>query len=173
MSDPEHTRICFDRAPFPEDADDLLSSAAFGAGGAAHTLVGAFDEDGTMVGLADWACRWPTPATCYIGLLQVRPGHRRKGVATALLAHAREAALAGGCRQLMLAVIARNGPARAFWERLGFQWLTPRRAVRATPLEAVVMHRPIAGRPGLPEHAAAPLPQDAAHHAALAAGVPA
>jgi GNAT superfamily N-acetyltransferase len=170
LNDPDHTRTCFDREPSPADADDLLSSAAYGSGDVTPTLLGAFDADGALVGLIDWACRWPTPATGYIGLLQVRPGHRRQGVATALLTHAQEAAAAAGCRQLMLAVIARNEPARAFWERLGFQWLAPQRARRATPLEAVVMHRPI------------PAPQDgtrgeaqpaAAAHAAPAVGVPA
>lgn len=170
LNDPDHTRTCFDREPSPADADDLLSSAAYGSGDVAPTLLGAFDADGALVGLIDWACRWPTPATGYIGLLQVRPGHRRQGVATALLAHAQEAAAAAGCRQLMLAVIARNEPARAFWERLGFQWLAPQRARRAAPLEAVVMHRPI------------PAPQDgtrgeaqpaAAAHSAPAVGVPA
>ena len=170
MNDPDHTRTCFDREPSPADADDLLSSAAYGSGDASPALLGAFDAEGTLVGLIDWACRWPTPATGYIGLLQVRPGHRRQGVATALLAHAEEAAAAAGCRQLMLAVIARNEPARTFWERLGFQWLAPQRARRAAPLEALVMHRPVVvpqdGTRGEAQPADAALP-------APAVGVPA
>jgi hypothetical protein len=70
----------------------------------------------------------------------------------------------------MLAVIARNEPARAFWERLGFQWLAPQRARRAAPLEALVMHRPVVvpqdGTRGEAQPADAALP-------APAVGVPA
>lgn len=146
LADPEHTRTCFDRTPSPADADELLSGRPFGADAEPPTLLGAFD-DGTLAGVVEWATRWPTPATCYIGVLHVHPEHRRQGVATALLARVEEAARARGCRQLMLAVIARNRPARAFWTRLGYVHLTPGRAQRAGPLEAVVMYRALP-RPG-------------------------
>jgi len=151
LSDPAHTRICFDRDPVAEDADDLLSSAAYGPGPHAHALVGAFDEGGTLVGLLDWVARWPTPASGYVGLLQVRPGRRGAGIGTALLAHAQDAARAQGCRQLMLSVIARHREARTFWCRQGFQLLSAHRERTAGPLEAVVMHRPIPAR-GPEEH---------------------
>lgn len=140
LADPEHSRICFDRDPAPADADELLSGAPFGEDAEPPTLLGAFEGE-ELVGVVEWVIRWPTPATCYLGVLHVHPGHRLRGVATALLARAEEAARAEGCRQLMLSVISRNDPARAFWTRLGYAYLTPHRSRRAEPLDAVVMHR--------------------------------
>lgn len=52
----------------------------------------------------------------WIDQLHVLPGHQRRGVGTALLAHAKAAA-----PSLRLRTFQRNAPARAFYERHGFR----------------------------------------------------
>ncbi|PLC12521.1 hypothetical protein AUQ48_10175 [Kocuria flava] len=157
LADPAHARTCFDRDPVPADADDLLSSAGYGPGRHRHALVGAFDDD-VLVGLLDLVLGWPTPQTAYLGLVHVHPGRRRAGVGAALLAHAEQEARDGGCRQLMLSVVARHHEARAHWHRRGFRPLTARGERAAGPLESVVMHRPVAAAPGPATDAAAGAP---------------
>lgn len=157
LADPAHARTCFDRDPVPADADDLLSSAGYGPGRHRHALVGAFD-DGVLVGLLDRVLGWPTPQTAYLGLVHVHPRRRRAGVGAALLAHAEQEARDGGCRQLMLSVVARHHEARAHWDRRGFRLLTARGERTAGPLESVVMHRPVPAAPGPTADGAAAAP---------------
>jgi GNAT superfamily N-acetyltransferase len=62
------------------------------------------------------------PQPCaFITDVLVRDGHRRRGVATALLAHAEEYARACGARTLRLGVLARNAGAAALYEREGYR----------------------------------------------------
>ena len=53
--------------------------------------------------------------------LAVRPGHRGRGVGRALLAAAEQRARGRGCCKLTLEVQEDNTPARALYERVGFQ----------------------------------------------------
>ncbi|HYE92502.1 MAG TPA: GNAT family N-acetyltransferase, partial [Terriglobales bacterium] len=53
--------------------------------------------------------------------IYVRPGYRRRGVATALMAAAEDFVKAHGVRELRLAVIDRNVNARAMYVELGFR----------------------------------------------------
>lgn len=50
----------------------------------------------------------------------VRPEWRRRGVATALMTAAEDAAGAGGAREVRLSVVAENSTALAFYARRGF-----------------------------------------------------
>jgi ribosomal protein S18 acetylase RimI-like enzyme len=58
--------------------------------------------------------------------LAVRPDHRRRGVATALLGAAEQRLVALGARRLDAMVLEGNADGRALWERAGFlpqeQW---------------------------------------------------
>jgi ribosomal protein S18 acetylase RimI-like enzyme len=60
--------------------------------------------------------------------LYVSPEHRRRGIATALLAIAQSWAEARGDRQIGLQVFANNPAAIALYEKMGYQthslWLT-------------------------------------------------
>jgi GNAT superfamily N-acetyltransferase len=51
----------------------------------------------------------------------VRPAHRRRGVATALMGAAESFVRSRGARELRLGVLDRNGPARVLYQRLGFR----------------------------------------------------
>jgi ribosomal protein S18 acetylase RimI-like enzyme len=62
------------------------------------------------------------PATfAWVHDIYVRPAHRRKGVATALMAAAEAFVRERGARELRLGVIARNEDARAMYRGLGFR----------------------------------------------------
>jgi RimJ/RimL family protein N-acetyltransferase len=68
-----------------------------------------------------------SPHVADFGLL-VAAGHRRRGVATALVAAAEEWARVAGIAKLELHVFPHNGPAIALYERLGFEREGYRRA---------------------------------------------
>ncbi|MGD1906194.1 MAG: GNAT family N-acetyltransferase [Leptolyngbyaceae cyanobacterium] len=61
-------------------------------------------------------------------LLYVAPAHRRRGIATALLRHAQDWAIARGDQQLGLQVFADNAAAQALYQKLGYVttalWMT-------------------------------------------------
>lgn len=65
---------------------------------------------------------WPdeTRLIAEIAELYVLTAARRTGVASAAVTGAIARARAGGARVIEAGVLARNAPARAFWERLGF-----------------------------------------------------
>lgn len=94
---------------------------------ALHTLIGqAFvfvaGIEGTLVG---YATGHPTNETgyaepgIYVGDLYVTPGHRRQGIARALLSHMARAGHARGARHLWLTARDDNHAAHAFYRRLG------------------------------------------------------
>jgi GNAT superfamily N-acetyltransferase len=56
----------------------------------------------------------------HILLLYVEPGHRRRGLGSALMRHVETWAIAQGHRQLGLHVFAENVPALALYETLGY-----------------------------------------------------
>lgn len=58
---------------------------------------------------------------CHLYRLVVEPRNRREGVATALLAEARERARGLGCTRLDAMVHRENRDAVAFWESCGFE----------------------------------------------------
>lgn len=63
----------------------------------------------------------PPPDSLYVDSLATHPDHRRRGVAAALLADADRQARELGLRCVSLATAIDNGPARATYERLGFE----------------------------------------------------
>ena len=91
---------------------------------AMHTWVA--DDDGRPVGFVSVVHHGPDhdePSSSEIEMIAVDPGHQRRGVADALIAHAVEQARAHGS---VLAVIGTGGdpghaPARAAYEKAGFR----------------------------------------------------
>jgi ribosomal protein S18 acetylase RimI-like enzyme len=79
-----------------------------------------------------WLARDPAGGACgalalervadeaLLHLVAVEPGARRRGVGRALVRAALGAELAAGARRALLEVAVANGPARAFYRRLGF-----------------------------------------------------
>lgn len=77
--------------------------------------------------------------------IAVRPDARRRGMASALLASAAEAARAAGARRLLLEVSADNGAALAFYARHGFTEVDRRPRYYRDGSDAVVMRADLAG----------------------------
>lgn len=65
--------------------------------------------------------------------IAVSDGARRSGVGAALIQRLEQELVAGGSVQLVVVVGASNGPARAFYERMGFSDPRPVRIHRGTP----------------------------------------
>jgi ribosomal protein S18 acetylase RimI-like enzyme len=86
----------------------------------------------------------PPPESLYVDALATAVGHRRRGVATALLEEACRHAHAASLRAVALDTAATNAGAQALYERCGFS-VTERRAPRG-PIPGIVGYaRPIAG----------------------------
>ena len=85
------------------------------------------EQEGVVLGFVCVLGRVPgdapdDPDPCaFITDLLVRDGHRRRGVASALLSHAEAYARACGARRLRLGVLARNTGAAVLYERAGYR----------------------------------------------------
>jgi phosphinothricin acetyltransferase len=80
------------------------------------------DRDGMVAGfvsLTDWHTRAAYGATAQIGVY-VAPDFQRRGVASALLAHALAAAPGLGIDRIIGLIFAHNTPSLALFERFGF-----------------------------------------------------
>ena len=75
----------------------------------------------------------PPQGTLYVDALAVAPGFRRRGVATAMLAGAEEAAAAAGLGGVALDTGLQNEPARSLYESIGYH----QREIRRAPNPAV------------------------------------
>ena len=75
----------------------------------------------------------PPRGTLYVDALAVAPGFRRRGVATALLAAAEEAAAAAGLDGVALDTGLHNEPARSLYEAAGYR----QREIRRAPNPAI------------------------------------
>jgi len=73
--------------------------------------------------------------------IAVLPGHRRRGVAAALLDAVRDAAVEAGARRMLLEVSATNTTALAFYERSGFTGIDRRRRYYRDGADALVLAR--------------------------------
>ncbi|HET8605540.1 MAG TPA: GNAT family N-acetyltransferase [Gaiellaceae bacterium] len=85
---------------------------------AAGTVLIAEDDEGA-VGVA--RAEAPRRGSVHVQLVHVRPRGRRHGGAKALLAEIAKEARERGASRLTLEVLTSNAPARAVWQRLGFQ----------------------------------------------------
>ena len=85
------------------DADSVVLTARYGGDLAGFAIMRYADE------------------TAHLNLLAVAPGHRRRGVARALLTWLEESALTAGTFVIALELRAGNHSARAFYAALGYQ----------------------------------------------------
>lgn len=90
------------------------------------------EVDGKPAGYA--LARLDGPRVCYLSDLYVRPAHRRRGLAKALMARVASWGAEQGAGTMTLEVLASNHDALAIYERLGF--LLESRILHA-PLEAL------------------------------------
>ncbi len=88
--------------------DDRAARYTFGAGGAPFTSV-AIDDDAVIVGFV-------TIKDDELAALHVDPSAWRRGIGSALLAHARTALTSSGVSRAWLHVLSGNTRARAFYE---------------------------------------------------------
>ena len=89
----------------------------------------AATDDGTLIGYATAHATYETGHAergLYVADLYVAPGHRRQGVARALLAAAARRGHAIGARHLWLTAQEKNAAAHAFYRRLGARGETVR-----------------------------------------------
>lgn len=88
---------------------------------AANHLHFAICLAGEPVGLIDLLLHYPAPGDAYLGLLLLRPDHRRGGLGQQVLRALRPLARARGATQMRVAVLAENAPGMAFWSAQGFE----------------------------------------------------
>jgi GNAT superfamily N-acetyltransferase len=112
-----------------------------------HTL-GIFDGD-TMVGCIDLVRGWPDATTAAIGLLLLEPNARGRGIGRfAFEAIEAQAQAWPEITHLRALVIASNGVARPFWERMGFlaNGQTRPHEMGTVKSTAIVLMRPLERR---------------------------
>jgi ribosomal protein S18 acetylase RimI-like enzyme len=105
----------------PQAAETFWTKALAAAARGERVLLGAWDAGaliGTVTLLLDCADNQPHRAE--IAKLIVRPSHRGRGIATALMRAAEAAAVARG-RSLLVLDTAEEGGAAGLYEGLGFQ----------------------------------------------------
>jgi GNAT superfamily N-acetyltransferase len=78
------------------------------------------DDDETVIGSAIAFRSQDEPGEIYVQDLMVHPGHRRRGVASALVAELRSRAESWGCRRIYLTSEPENAAAHDTWLHLGF-----------------------------------------------------
>lgn len=127
-----------------EDAWSSDDIRRFSSGPAAWTLVG--EEEGVIAGFL--ICR-AIAGEAEILTLAVRPGHRRRGIAAALLAQAMELASVSA-EAMLLEVASDNGGALALYEGAGFSAVGRRSAYYGRraggAVDALVMRRSLNSR---------------------------
>ena len=94
---------------------------------------------GTIVG---HVCFWVLFEELHIMNVAVSPDHRRRGIASLMLAHAITHARTQGAHSAMLEVRASNVPALAFYTQMGFQQIALREQYYSNPVEdAMILRR--------------------------------
>jgi GNAT superfamily N-acetyltransferase len=115
---------------YPDDEERVLARAeAFGGHAGSFLLVAEDEEElaglasATVVPLLHEDGSW-----CRLSALVVGSGHRRRGIARALVAEAERRALESGCRYLEVTTGERPGrdAAHAFYESVGLEQVSRR-----------------------------------------------
>jgi len=97
-------------------------AAEFGSrpGRRVRAWLGALDGVGSPIGAVTLVVAGPPPGRCSIGWLLVHPSARRRGVATALVAHALDTAQAIGHDTVCIETLSSWADSVAFWHAMGF-----------------------------------------------------
>ncbi|CAM5656314.1 N-acetyltransferase [Streptomyces avidinii] len=107
--------------PTPGDPDQIRS-ALFGDRPAASVLLARDDESGDALGFASYTYMWPASGagtSLFLKELYVRDSARRRGVAGALMAALKAAAVEAGCSRVEWTADTDNPPALEFYKALG------------------------------------------------------
>ncbi len=111
--------VLVDGAPArPEAASELLADAEADPDRRLLLLVPA--AGGPVVGVLDLQLHWPEPGAAHVRLLLLRERLQGRGLGREAADGLSAALRDEGFRVLRLSVTGENGPARAFWERIGF-----------------------------------------------------
>jgi putative acetyltransferase len=117
----------------PDYAEDLAHS---------HLLLAVHDELG-LVATAGWLALSDRPGTARIRKVFVHPAAARRGLASAMVRQAEQAALAAGCPNLF---VRANINAVPLYEKLGYRPLAPgRMPAGEESLPVLYMEKPAAG----------------------------
>lgn len=83
-------------------------------------FVFALDSGDALQAIIQLLRNYPRPGTWWVGLLVVAPEMRSRGIGSALVRHAIEAAAADGATTMRLAVSVHNPRGETFWTAAGF-----------------------------------------------------
>ncbi len=98
--------------------------------------------DGQTGEIVGYLCLWIVFEELRLMNLAVEAGHRRRGIATALVLHALSLARDRGAERAVLEVRASNNAAQRLYEGLGFRQVALRARYYSNPIEdAVLMQR--------------------------------
>jgi ribosomal protein S18 acetylase RimI-like enzyme len=103
------------RAEYPRNLEQLVADWQRDEG----FLVA--EVDGQVCGYVDLLGR-PWQQMGWIANMAVDRGHRRRGIGTALMRHARQWARGQGLQVLLAEATTKNYPALCFYQKLGFQF---------------------------------------------------
>jgi GNAT superfamily N-acetyltransferase len=98
----------------------IVSELGSRPGRTVQAWLGTVDAVDAPIGLVTLVVAGPAPGRCSIGWLLVQPAARRRGVATALVAHALDAARALGHDRVCVETLGTWTDAVAFWRAMGF-----------------------------------------------------
>jgi ribosomal-protein-alanine N-acetyltransferase len=139
------------RAAVADDAGPVRDLDAMLFGPDSWSLAGVLSEltgpdrravvavEGDM--LVGYAVTMGTAEVVDLQRIAVRPGHRRRGVAGALLRALLDAATAAGAQRMLLEVSAVNTGALCFYERAGFAGIGRRRRYYRDGSDALLLAR--------------------------------
>lgn len=134
-----HAVATLETAVFGGDAWSADSVASeFAQRGRTRTIMVA--DDDAVVGYAVIMC---TGEIADLLRIAVHAGHRRSGLATAMLSEVLIDAAARGCQRCLLEVAEDNTAALAFYGEQGFTPVSRRRRYYSGYVDAVVMSRPL------------------------------
>jgi ribosomal-protein-alanine N-acetyltransferase len=144
--------LAFSRAELARDLDGILAvdAATFERPWTramyewewTHSDVARFYVARSADAVVAYCAGWVIFDELHVNNLAVDPAWRRRGVASALLAHVLEAAAAEGAFRATLEVRQSNEPARRLYERFGFTFAGVRTAYYREPVEdALVLWR--------------------------------
>jgi ribosomal protein S18 acetylase RimI-like enzyme len=106
------------RAPAPDEVARLVAEADADPDRVVLSL--APRDGGPAVGLLDVALHQPEPGTAHVVLLLLASPERGRGHGREVVAALEAALAARGLEAVRASVLARNAPARAFWEAVGY-----------------------------------------------------
>jgi GNAT superfamily N-acetyltransferase len=118
---PEYHRIVSGESPGPAEAQgDFDSEVPDGWPYTRRWILGFFDEDGSLDGVADVISDLFAPGIWHVGLFAVATRLHGKGMAQWLYASLESWMRASGARWLRLGVVEANARGARFWERAGY-----------------------------------------------------